>query len=260
VTTEPLCELAGAYALDALDADEARAFEAHLVGCPRCPDELRRHREVAAALAVAVPPVSPPPELRERLLARVRAERRDVVPLRPKRTWAVLAWAAVVAGLLVAGVQTVRLDRLVRRVAALADSVARREARVAELERQRGAVLDASIAMYRLTATADTVRRPSGPAGAQVFWSRERHTWLLHAFNLPSLPPGRVYQLWFVTGDVKLSAGVLEPDPEGHAILVVEVPPAARAATLAAVSVEPAGGSTQPTGPIVMAGSVAGAE
>lgn len=257
MTTSPLCDLAEAYALGALGPGEAQAFEAHLATCMHCPEAVRELRELTALLAEAAPRAVPRPELRGRLLARVREEKRLVTPLRSRWTlW--LAWAAAVAGLMFGGVQSVRLARLSWRVSALADSLSQREARVVELERQRSAVLDASTALYRLSATADTIRRATGPAGAQVFWSRDRQRWLVHAFNLPPLPEGRAYQLWYVTVEAKISAGLLDPDPEGHAVLVVDVPVPARAATLAAVSIEPAGGSAQPTGPIVLAGSVAG--
>lgn len=46
-------ELLGAYALDAVDPDEAAAIEQHLETCPRCRDELRGHREVVGLLANA---------------------------------------------------------------------------------------------------------------------------------------------------------------------------------------------------------------
>jgi anti-sigma factor RsiW len=48
-----LQELLGAYALDAVEADEAAAIERHLPTCPRCRTELADHREVAALLGYA---------------------------------------------------------------------------------------------------------------------------------------------------------------------------------------------------------------
>jgi anti-sigma-K factor RskA len=113
-------------------------------------------------------------------------------------------------------------------------------------------VLADSVALYLVRATD-----PASRAEGQLFWNYARGTWLLHAFNLPSLPEGRAYQLWFVTADArKISAGLLAPDAEGHAILITDVPPEARATTVAAVTTEPAGGSAQPTGPIVLVANV----
>ncbi|MDQ1391403.1 MAG: hypothetical protein QOF30_380 [Acidimicrobiaceae bacterium] len=48
-----LQELLGAYALDAVEPDEASAIERHLPTCPRCRNELADHREVAALLGYA---------------------------------------------------------------------------------------------------------------------------------------------------------------------------------------------------------------
>src|SRR5258708_21280238 len=53
MTHEETAELLGAYALDAVDRDEAEEIEAHVIGCPRCRDEVAHHREVAASLAFA---------------------------------------------------------------------------------------------------------------------------------------------------------------------------------------------------------------
>lgn len=46
-------ELLGAYALDALERDEAEVVERHLEVCPRCRAEVREHREVAGLLGYA---------------------------------------------------------------------------------------------------------------------------------------------------------------------------------------------------------------
>lgn len=257
MTTERICDLAEAYALGALDAGDARAFEAHLAGCPDCPSVVREQREVAVLLAEAAPPVEPDPALRARVLERFRQERKVVRPLvkpKPRVTW--LAWAAAVAGLLLAGAEAWRARRTSLDLAQVRASLDSVRGRLDVVLEQRDRILDASTEEYRLRPTADS----TSPMGAQVFWSRDKNSWLLHAFNLPPLEQGRVYQLWFVTTDAKISAGLLDPDAEGHAILAVDVPPAARASIVAAISVEPQGGSPQPTGPIVLAGSVAATE
>ncbi|MGH9223582.1 MAG: zf-HC2 domain-containing protein, partial [Acidimicrobiales bacterium] len=44
-------ELLGAYALDAVDGDEAAAVERHLEDCRICRTEVSEHREVASRLA-----------------------------------------------------------------------------------------------------------------------------------------------------------------------------------------------------------------
>lgn len=63
---------AALYALGALDAEEARAFESHLAeGCAACEAELREFQGVVADLAFAAPAAEPPAGARSRLLALV---------------------------------------------------------------------------------------------------------------------------------------------------------------------------------------------
>lgn len=49
-------DLLGAYALDAVDADEREQIELHLATCPRCRAEVAEHREVASFLSHAGAP------------------------------------------------------------------------------------------------------------------------------------------------------------------------------------------------------------
>ena len=91
---EALHDLTAAYALHALEPEEARAYEDHLSHCERCRGELAELSEGAAALAYAADGPEPPPTLRDRILAQARADRPNVVPLRPR--WAVPAAATAV--------------------------------------------------------------------------------------------------------------------------------------------------------------------
>src|SRR5207244_4712161 len=92
-----LHDLTAAYALDALDPEDARDYEAHLARCDRCRDELASLSEAAGALAYATEAPAPPPELRARILQQARRERPHVVPLRPRWVAPVAAPAAVAA-------------------------------------------------------------------------------------------------------------------------------------------------------------------
>jgi anti-sigma-K factor RskA/putative zinc finger protein len=92
-------DLAAAFALDALDNDEADEFEHHLAICPDCEDELAGLRVAAVALAFAGELAVPPAGLRERVLD-VGA---PVIPLRRRDRRPHLAAAvAVVAAALIA--------------------------------------------------------------------------------------------------------------------------------------------------------------
>jgi anti-sigma factor RsiW len=97
-------QLTAGYALDALDPEERRLYEEHLLGCEHCQEELASFAEVTAALALAAAGPEPPAGLRDRILAGARTERQNVVPLESRRRpflvpaiGAVAALAAAVA-------------------------------------------------------------------------------------------------------------------------------------------------------------------
>ncbi|MDQ2969199.1 MAG: zf-HC2 domain-containing protein [Actinomycetota bacterium] len=65
---------AGLYATNALSGRRRRSFERHVAHCERCQANLHWLAETAAALALVVEPIEPPPSLRGRILAAALAE------------------------------------------------------------------------------------------------------------------------------------------------------------------------------------------
>jgi anti-sigma-K factor RskA len=94
-------------------------------------------------------------------------------------------------------------------------------------------------------------------ASGRVFWSRSRGL-VFTASNLPALPPGRTYQLWVVTAQAPVSAGLLKPDANGAVNAVFNPPANIPSATAIAITIEPEGGVPAPTGPMYLAGAAKG--
>src|SRR5579863_6795438 len=69
MTHDEVALLLGAFALDAVDGDEAEAIRLHLAECPRCASEVAEHWEVTGLIANAG--VDAPPELWDRIAARI---------------------------------------------------------------------------------------------------------------------------------------------------------------------------------------------
>ena len=149
--------LTGSYALDALTDDEQADFEKHLARCPSCAEEVRGLREAAARLAMATA-VTPPPEMRSRvltaaprtrqlpppgrnLLARAgeRTGPRRLSPSRAGLTAGVLTLAAAVAFLLVTQVSTSRSCSRHRRATARSPRFSPRRTRALSRCRRRSA-------------------------------------------------------------------------------------------------------------------------
>lgn len=229
--TDDLHHLAAAYALDAVESDEARRFEAHLRTCERCSAEVREFRSTAGALAGAVS-TSPPPALRDRVLTEVATTRQPspAVPSMPAqwRRLGLVAAAAVLAVVLGAGV-------VVRDVVA-----ERNEAR------ELAAVLAAPDARFAPLA---------GPEGqtVRVVWSPSADAAVLVAAGLPDPGPDRVYELWALADDGPRPAALFEPGPDGRVEQRLDLP--AEPTGGWGVTVEPEGGSPQPTGEILFTGS-----
>jgi anti-sigma-K factor RskA len=88
----------------------------------------------------------------------------------------------------------------------------------------------------------------------RVVYSPSEDRSVVVADGLADLPSDRTYQLWFIGNDgTPASAGLFRPD-NGRATLVIDGTPAGSKAI--GVTKEPAGGSPQPTSPILLAGNV----
>jgi anti-sigma-K factor RskA len=92
---------------------------------------------------------------------------------------------------------------------------------------------------------------------ANIYWDTNGNQWVVSA-DLPPAPEGKVYQLWFITSEGAVSAGLMKPNEKGHAFTVVDVPKNIGNLAASGITLEPAGGSAQPTMPIYAKGNVAG--
>lgn len=66
-----------------------------------------------------------------------------------------------------------------------------------------------------------------------------------------------MYQLWFVLPEAPVSAALLDPNPDGNATVIVEIPNAMPLPTAMAITVERAGGAPAPTGDVYLLGQPA---
>ncbi|MFE3460820.1 anti-sigma factor domain-containing protein [Nocardiopsis aegyptia] len=229
--------LAGAYALHSLAPSEAVRFEDHLAGCDSCRQEVRGFSETAARLAAATAR-TPPEGLRERVLADV-ARTRQLAPAperlpEPRRRWGwgfglvLAACLAVVVALGAVAVDQVRQVRELR-----------------ENEQRIAAVLSAPDAAY-------TTAEPMEGVTVSLVYS-ESEGRLVFSSNGLADPEDEDYQLWLTRDDGSVtSAGVLSIDASGVAEPLLAGVDEGRDSGVA-VTLEPEGGSEQPTSDPLMA-------
>ncbi len=227
---DEIAQLLGAFALDAVDPDEAAAIRAHLAECPRCSAEVAEHWEVTGLIANVG--IDAPPELWDRIAAKIDtgAEARRPAPLhlasstpapplappaRRRLLWsgvgAIAAAVAVVAVLL--GVQVSRLDQ---RVNAIADA-SRHSGLTQALQ---AALLEPNAQKVSLVSSgSSTTGGSAGRSRAVVVVLPDGSAFLVNT-GLPRLPSDRTYQLWGVVKGQTVSLGLLGSQPHDVAFTV----------------------------------------
>ncbi|NRQ50648.1 anti-sigma factor [Aeromicrobium stalagmiti] len=220
-----LHSLMAPYALDALERDERTRFEAHLDQCVDCQAELAGFMATAVRLGDAVSH-TPPPALRDRLLSEITqtSQERPVVTALAqrrslRRTLPRLAMAAAfLVGAVGVGGYVVEHENASE---ARNDKVAISQVIGAD---------DVATSAKSFTA-GGTVRMYASPSADAA---------VIIAHDMPSPGKGKVYQVWMIDKSGPTSQGTFVDDGE---MIMKGVAGADRVA----VTVEPQGGSKQPT-------------
>ena len=252
------------YALSHLTPDEREDVEAHVRACAACTRDLQEINEALALVADSAPAMEPPASLKARVIAAVAAQPQE--PSREpafggrsgSRRWKWLSLAAAAALIVLAVMlnqtETARrqLARDVQRSNAAADTLRDR------LQRFSG---QTDLALSILTASdmrevSLAGRENAVAAAARAYWSPTRGL-LVVADRMPAPPPGRIYQVWVIDGGQPVSAGLLGDQSSGRGMLIAPPPrPGTGSAVTVAVTDEPPGGLTAPSGTIRLAGSI----
>ncbi len=281
-------------ALDRLERDEARALQEHLgAGCEECEPQLRELREIAASLALTLGQEGSEEGAREGVEERIwqrldaRLHRGAAEPARPaaKETdsarrpargrvgvWRA-ATAVMAAGIVGAAIYAGQVsDQLRRANEENQQQIAAMNSRVsglrAELTRARGVVgtlqrvLGERIRFEKVLSAPDlrlTRLEPLAPApgaGAIVAVSATNKAAVFQAAGLPATPPGKTYELWWITREHgPVAAGLFQAENGRPVIAPVALPPAGEHVLLSAVTLEPAGGVSKPTGAMYLKGA-----
>ena len=187
-------ELLGAYALDALEGDEARRMDEHLASCKDHAAAAAELRQAQSRLALTADDVEPPADLRARIVQAVRADASQpgeprqipgtgpvVVPIRraPRiPRWAPRpAYLAIAAGLLLA--------------------------------LGAGGVIGYQLSQTQqiaYTFPGDPSRAPG--AQARLVYFKDRQQAVLAVTGLPRLSAGQVYEAWLIKGGRAVDEGV----------------------------------------------------
>jgi anti-sigma factor RsiW len=265
-------ELLGAYALDAVDGDEAAEIERHLHGCPRCRAELAGHREMAALLGNSGGDA--PGEIWDRIAAQIAAG-----PELPHALPAPAIGRAEVVSIETAGrARSQRGDRGARydagrrppgwlavalgaAAAALVAVVAVLGVQISHLDGQVHGLQNALPGLTKGAVTAEALAAESGPhqsvtlASSSASFHAEAviapdNVAFVVSSDLADLSSGQTYQVWALVNGKPVSLGVAgSAAPSASNVWVFRVQ---THMTMIMVNVEPEGGVPAPTTPVLV--------
>ncbi len=226
-------------------------------------DALEAELDATDEGAPAPPETAPSPDLKERILWQIRAQAEGAPPRRtspgmPDRGLATMAWALGVAASLMLAAAFAALWYATR------TDLGATRANVAQLE---GMLHDRDSALQAKDAELAWLKDPrvqvallkgleSNPAArAKLLWHPGTKQGILWVSGLPPLPLEQSYELWAFVGDQPVPAGTFDARADGATVI-----PISRQENLGetpvkfAVSIEPKGGVSKPTGAIVLVG------
>ena len=234
-----------AYAIGALDDGDVAALESHLRICASCRARLAEYQSVTMGLLQSTSPRTPSPALRRKLTARLPShqtgDRGLLIRFFSGLSLRQFAAAALIMILLGANLYSnMQIRDLKQQQSALAERLLNEQAAIAML---------AYPGTQTLTVNAD-VQNLTG----SMLVDKGRNTAVLFLWYLPQLDATQTYQAWLVDANGKrISGGLFTPTSgQGYTTATLQSPVPMGNFIRIGVTIEPQGGSDEPTGSRVL--------
>lgn len=271
-------DLAGAYALNALDAADIATFEAHLAESEQARVEAAQLSDAAVALSLAITPVEPSAGLKASLMARLAttpqlpplpvavAPERENSPVAPLTAATPLdgAGPSPSAAESPASTRTSASDKAQARwfqrparvmlAAAAAVALFVGGAFIGDSFTSNDFVDQQASSLAQINAAADSQRASTTTSDGQdatLVWSNSLGLSAFLVDNLPALSDNEDYQLWYMNDAGAVGAGTFDSTGEGTVWRVLDGK--MHVGDQVGVTVEPNGGSDQPTSEPIIA-------
>ena len=243
------------YALGALDGQELKDFEAHLAsGCAICDAYIRETRETLTLLHRSLNPIMPSPAVKTRVFDQIEPKATARMP-EETSPWLAWRWWFVGAGSFATAAMILALAWS---MTSTRDQLKKLETQIAVLQNKSAQKDD--LIRFLSTPEVHSVRLAgldaAPEAKGKLFWNPTTRRGVLVTFGLPKTAPDKAYELWGIAGNEPVPAGVFLVDEHGQAQFSVPQLAEGRNFDKFAVTLEPAGGVTKPTGPMVLLGSL----
>jgi hypothetical protein len=236
----------------------------------------RSYLELVGLLPYELEPIEPSPATKARLMAILKGVdgRQQVAGLEKVavpstkteakgwRSWGLPLAAGLALALLgLSGWQRIHMERQQDEIVQLSGRLREVNLQSAELARYREELVEAQAKLSVLASSGVEVcslypmeeRLAASEPIATLFVAPDHQHWYLRIDGLEPSPEDRAYQLWFITEEgTKVSAGTFDPRPGVRTEMTSETMPGGTVAV--SVTIEPIGGSTEPSGPPLLYG------
>lgn len=234
---------------------------------------VREYVETLGLMPFEMDPVTPSESVKKRIMQAAEGTRpgvargEDVAPMVPmpasgwRRLALPLAAGVALAMLGVSSWQYTRLQSQSGTIERLASQLSEANKMTAELTESRHELEAAQRKLALVTSHGVEIcplqpirsSQDAGELRGTLFVTANHQSWYLHIDGLEPCPQGRAYQLWFVMSDGSSASGGLLEAKSGTCLEVTA--DGMPVGTIAiSVTLEPAGGSSAPSGPEVLYG------
>lgn len=275
MSRDELNELAALYAVDLLEGEELRLFEAELASNAEARVLLQRHSETADLIAFTADEVAPPADLEQRIFDQIEdlekevpfpvqdhsgtseSERKVVRGSFPWFPWGLAAVFALTSSVL----WTQRAEIYQRFESLQAEYSLRVESLESEYGQQVASLesevrqLESDGALQNLRISVLKSRLESAPnAQAVAVWNAAQQAGRLTVSELPALADNQDYQLWIIDPayETPVSAGVFNTSADGTLEYSFSGSESISSINAFALSLESKGGNATPLGPIIL--------
>lgn len=238
---EDILQLIPIYALNSLDSDEAALVRRHLAGCEACRAELEAYEAVVDVMPLAAPSARPSPELKGRLMTQIKNEQVSIPAAPPTPAKTKPSWGQQISE----AFQNLLSGPLWRPVGLLI--VIALVVSNAILWQQLNAPDPNAWRRVRLTGSELTPE-----ARGIIYISADGRNGTIIVDQLPQLNPDQQYQLWLIRDGQRTSGAVFSVDSDGYRGVQIESAEPLQNYGAFGITIEPAGGSPEPTGERVL--------
>ena len=256
-------ELLPFYALDALNDEERELVESYLAEHPEAREQMKDLYSGASALPYGISPVEPPRHVKQSLMARVnkdanaRARSVERASRPSSRSFLGLMKGENILRTFTLGIATLaivwimilngKISRLQGEISGLHDTLAAQSNSIEQIIANLPKSPPSNVITVSLKGT-DVQPRAHG----QLIADPKEQSAVLVISGLPKLKANQTYQVWLIDGGKPVSAGLLTVDENGQGVVIVTSEESISSFQSLGISVEPKGGSDQPTGDIVV--------